>query len=111
LIVFFVSHFVSGQESRGSEQIIIQWKKVMETAGIPLFPGFYVDKIRSGWISFGLLLNSTESLEEDSFLRAMMRNASLLQLAVFWHSKKLNTTAIFSFEKNEDWGLSLKFSY
>ncbi|MDR2143538.1 MAG: hypothetical protein LBP29_04120 [Treponema sp.] len=109
--LFFVSSLVSGQESPGPETVIGRWQKALEKAGIPLFPGLYLDRIRSNWIGFGLLVNSTDGLEEDSFLRAMLRDVSLLQLAVLWRGKKINTTVIFSFEKNEDWGLSLKFSY
>jgi hypothetical protein len=104
LIIFLVSSFASGKEASGRQSI-------PERAGIPIFPGFYVDKIRSGWFGFGLLLNSTENLEEDSFLHALLQNAALFQFAVLWRGKKMSTSAIFSFEKNEDWGLSLKFSY
>jgi len=114
LLLFFIlafPFFTAGDENSRGTGIFTQWQKSLEKYRIPGFPAFFAGKVNSHWIGFGFLLNSPESLEQDSPFRSILSKFPLFQAALLLQDENTSSSVVFSYEKNNVWGLSVRFSF
>ena len=111
LFIFIIISVVAAAEETGGPNLFVDWQKALEERHIPGIPFLFVKKVDSNWIGIGFLLNSPESFAEDSFIREIMEEFPLFQLALLVQGRKASTTIIISYEQNKDWGVSAKFQF
>jgi len=110
-IALAVPFFVIGEETGFKRNIFTQWQNSLEENGIPAVPVFFLNKVNSGWIGFGFMLNSPESLDQDSPFRSLLDEFPLFRVALVLQGKNMSSSIVFNYEKNNNWGVNAKFSF
>jgi len=103
--------FTCAEEIGRKEGVFAQWQKSLEENKIPGLPVFFANKINSHWIGFGFLLNSPESFDQESPFRSLMQQFPFFQAAVLLQGKGISSSIVFSYERNDIWGVNAKFSF
>jgi len=103
--------FAAAEEAGRRGSVFIQCQKSLEENKIPGLPVFFANKTNSHWIGFGFLLNSPESFDQESPFRSLLQQFPLFQAAVLLQGKGISSSIVFSYEKNDIWGINAKFSF
>ena len=110
-ITFTFPFFAAAEETGGAGGLFTQWQKSLEEFKVPGIPAFFVKKVNSYLVGIGFLFNSPESFGQNSPFRSLLEEFPLFQAAFLLQDKTISSSIVFSYEKNNTWGLSAKLSF